>query len=159
VTIALTGLKKLHELPEKHFGNFELFAAQRTLHRRIPAKIRFEGLACKERLGGCTQPDGDRLRSWIGTAEHTISKITRPPQTGFHSGRRFDAAFRRFNRGQASRHPIHLWRGSPDRALRPTVPILLRPISPERCRNAEKAPHRAVLMLHPTRAVGYDRLL
>jgi hypothetical protein len=79
-------------------GNFELFAAQRTLHRRIPAKIRFEGLAREERFGGCTQPDGDRLRSWIGTAEHTISKITRPPQTGFHSGRRFDAAFRRFNR-------------------------------------------------------------
>jgi hypothetical protein len=26
--------------------------------------IKFEGLACKERLGGCTQPDGDCLRSW-----------------------------------------------------------------------------------------------
>src|SRR5258708_36349170 len=106
--------------PQSHiFGNFELLAAQRTLHRRIPALIRFEGLACEERLGGCTQPDCDRLRSWIGTAEHAISKITRPPQTGFHSGRRFDAAFRRFNRGQdylARRlpaepfpHSLHEW--------------------------------------------------
>src|SRR5260370_36267657 len=84
-------------LESRDFGNFELFAAQRTLHRRIPALIRFEGLACEERFAGCTQPDGDRLRSWIGIAEHAMSKITRPPQTGLHSGRRIEASVCRFN--------------------------------------------------------------
>jgi hypothetical protein len=42
------------------------FAAQLTVHPQITAKVRFEGLACEEGFGGCTQPDGDRLSSWIG---------------------------------------------------------------------------------------------
>ncbi len=57
-------------------------------------------LAREERFAGCAQPDGDRLCAWIRMAEHSIPKITGPPQAGLHLGRRFGAAFRRFDRGQ-----------------------------------------------------------
>ena len=29
----------------------------------------------EERVGDCTQPDDDRLRSWVGMTDHAISEI------------------------------------------------------------------------------------
>jgi hypothetical protein len=95
----LAGLLRITIYSEPFGYARKVLPSVRSIEEFLP-RLDLRGLACKERLGGCTQPDSDRLRSWIGTAEHTISKITRPPQTGFHSGRRFEAAFRRFNRGQ-----------------------------------------------------------
>jgi hypothetical protein len=56
-------------------------------------------LAREEHFAGCAQPDLDCFRAWIRMAEHSIPKITGPPQARLHLRRGVDAVFRRLNRG------------------------------------------------------------
>ena len=83
-------------------GSSGLSSGASRLRDRPSVLASFIGISfalCEDRFAGCTQPNGDCLRSRIRIADHAIPKIARPPQTGFHPGRRFGAAFRCFDCG------------------------------------------------------------
>jgi lauroyl/myristoyl acyltransferase len=54
----------------------------------------------EKRFASRAKPDGDCLSSWIRMAEHTLSEITRTPETWFHFGSRFGTTFSSFDRSE-----------------------------------------------------------
>jgi hypothetical protein len=66
-------------LKTDHYAGSSKVAGNERPIGELPPRLDFWRLAYEQCFGYCMQPDGNRLRSWIGMAEHTIPKITGPP--------------------------------------------------------------------------------